>query len=234
MNTLATLLLAGTAYATRQNVVLDSTRPSDYDSATNSCTSSQKRYLQDALDIVFPMAQDSVATTKFNTSVFTKWFGEDPADHADSDSDTLSRMVDATAMLDRMDDSWDPVCCNSGNSGTCWACSAGTLAFVTSYSWSDGTKQSVTWVRTCPDFWAMGNDMKLTAGFVLYHELIHMVSGAGDGYGAYSKSAGVKLAADDSSVARLQANNYMLYAMQNSMSPYDYANATTSWGNSVF
>ena len=99
MNTLATLLIAGTATAMRQNVVLDNTRPSDYDSNTNSCTSSQKRYLQDALDIVFPLAQDSVATTKFNTDAYLKWFGKVPSDHPDSDADTLARMVDATNML---------------------------------------------------------------------------------------------------------------------------------------
>ena len=62
---------------------------------------------------------------------------------------------------------------------------------------------------------------------------MHMTSAAGDGYGNYSKSAGVNLAASEPAVARLQANNYMLYAMQNSMTPYDYATATTSWGGSV-
>lgn len=57
----------------------------------------------------------------------------------------------------------------------------------------------------------------------MYHELVHVVSTAGDGYGNYSKSAGVNLAANEPDIARLQANNYMLYAMQNSMTPYEYA-----------
>jgi hypothetical protein len=74
----------------------------------------------------------------------------------------------------------------------------------------------------------------MAAGFVLYHELVHVTSTAGDGYGNYSKSAGVNLAANEPDIARLQANNYMLYAMQNSMTPYEYAQATTSWGTSVF
>merc|ERR1712167_208094 len=44
-----------------------------------------------------------------------------------------------------------------------------------------------------------------------------------------------QLAYDEPDKARLTANNYMLYAMQNSLSPYDYAMATTSsWGTSVF
>lgn len=144
-------------------------------------------------------------------------------------------MVDATAMMGKMNDTWNPVCCNSGASGTCFACSSGVLAFVTSYTYpGSAVKQSITWVRTCPDFWTFGESAKLTAGFVLYHELVHINSGAGDGYGNYSKISGVKLALTDPSTARLQANNYMLYAMQNSMKPYDYAIATTSWGNSVF
>jgi hypothetical protein len=95
-------------------------------------------------------------------------------------------------------------------------------------------KTSITWVHTCGQFWSFTDDQKISAGFVLYHELIHMVSTAGDGYGNYSKSAGVNLAANEPDVARQQANNYMLYAMQNSMSPYDYATASTSWGGSVF
>jgi len=61
-----------------------------------------------------------------------------------------------------------------------------------------------------------------------------MVSTAGDGYGNYSKSAGVNLAYNEPDIARLQANNYMLYAMQNSMGAYEYAQASTSWGGSVF
>jgi hypothetical protein len=43
----------------------------------------------------------------------------------------------------------------------------------------------------CPDFWKFTDDEQLTAGFVLYHELIHIVSTAGDGYGGYSKNNGV-------------------------------------------
>lgn len=60
-----------------------------------------------------------------------------------------------------------------------------------------------------------------------------MTSFVGDGYGSYSKSGGVTLAANEPAKARMQANNYMLYAMQNSMSPYNYAKESTSWGNSV-
>jgi len=144
-------------------------------------------------------------------------------------------MRDASDMMDKMETSWDPVCCNNGTSGTCFACGDSTLAFVTSYSYrNDDTKYSNTWVRTCPNFWKFSDDDKISAGFVMYHELVHMVSTAGDGYGNYSKSAGVNLAYNEPDIARLQANNYMLYAMQNSMAPYEYAMASTSWGASVF
>jgi len=91
-----------------------------------------------------------------------------------------------------MEEMWDPICCNDGSSGSCWACSDGTLAFVTSYTYNrSDTKYSTTWVRMCPDFWKFTDDEQLTAGFVLYHELIHIVSTAGDGYGGYSKNNGV-------------------------------------------
>lgn len=109
------------------------------------------------------------------------------------------------------------------------------MAYVTSYGYrGDDTKYSSTWVRYCPDFWEFTEEHKLTAGFVSYHELVHMVSSASDGYGNYSKSAGVNLAHNEPDIARLQANNYMLYAMQNTLKPYDYATASTSWGGSVF
>lgn len=144
-------------------------------------------------------------------------------------------MISGTDFMNKFQDAWDPICCNNGTSGSCYACGNTTLAFVTSYSYQgNDTKFSTTWVRTCPNFWAFTNDQKVSAGFVLYHELMHMTSGAGDGYGNYSKSAGVKLALSQPDVARLQANNYMLYAMQNSMKPYDYAMASSSWGGSVF
>lgn len=60
-----------------------------------------------------------------------------------------------------------------------------------------------------------------------------MTSGAEDGDVGYSKSAAVKLARFEPEKARFTANNYMLYAMQNSMSPYQYAKRTGSWGGSV-
>ena len=108
------------------------------------------------------------------------------------------------------------------------------MAFVTAYSYPNSDiKYSGTWVRTCPDFWKFTNAEKTTAGFVLYHELVHVVSTVGDGYGGYSKSSGVQLAYDEPIKARLTANNYMLYAMQNSMTPYNYAAATSDWGGSV-
>ena len=57
-----------------------------------------------------------------------------------------------------------------------------------------------TWVRICPDFWK--NESPTTRGFVLYHELVHMASSAGD-YGGYSKSDGARLADKTPDVARL-------------------------------
>jgi Zn-dependent peptidase ImmA (M78 family) len=123
-------------------------------------------------------------------------------------------MVRASNWMLEMENTWDPICCNAGKSGACFACNQGMLAFVTAYSYPNSDiKYSGTWVRTCPDFWKFTNAEKATAGFVLYHELVHVVSTVGDGYGGYSKSSGVQLAYDEPIKARLTANNYMLYAM---------------------
>ena len=66
-----------------------------------------------------------------------------------------------------------------------------------------GGSTNSTWVRLCPLWWTLGPEDALTAGFVVYHELVHMVSTVGDGYGGYSKSAGVELAVEEPAKARL-------------------------------
>jgi hypothetical protein len=56
-----------------------------------------------------------------------------------------------------------------------------------------------------------------------------MTSSVGD-YGGYSKSDGARLAEKDPETARKTANNYMLYAMQNSMTSYGWASNSYNWG----
>jgi hypothetical protein len=218
--------------AAMPTVVYDTERPSDFDAGTNTCSDSQMNYLRDAMDLAGSNSMHALLNTDFTSDVFNKWFG---VGVNEPDSNVQHIMKKASDMMPKMSVSWDPICCNNGTSGSCFACGDSTLAFVTSYSYGgDDTKYSITWVRTCPNFWKFTEDEKISAGFVMYHELVHMVSTASDGYGNYSKSAGVNLAASEPDIARLQANNYMLYAMQNSMSPYDYAMSSTSWGGSVF
>lgn len=48
-------------------------------------------------------------------------------------------------------------------------------------------------------------------GWVIYHELIHMVSHVADSQRGYAKAPLVELAANEPELARNSANNYMLY-----------------------
>jgi hypothetical protein len=58
----------------------------------------------------------------------------------------------------------------------------------------------------------MANPSLLEVGFILYHELIHVVSFVIDADVGYGKGPLVDLAGSNPSLARMSANNYMLYS----------------------
>jgi len=150
MNTFASLTIDESDMAAPV-VVYDSTRPSDFDPQTNSCSGAQKKYLRDAVAQAGPNSISSLLNTDVSSDVYVKWFGKGVTQ---KDSDVITIMRNASDMMDKMENLWDPVCCNNGTSGTCFACGDSTLAFVTSYSYrNDDTKYSNTWVRFCPNFW---------------------------------------------------------------------------------
>lgn len=136
--------------------------------------------------MAYPYTKHSTTNTDFNSEIYKKWFGT--VSDSTSNNDVLSRMSDATDMMALYEKDWQSLCCYD-TSGSCGGCSLNTMAYVTSYSYNSGpkkgTKYSSTWVRACK---LLAKSEPMTIGFVYYHELIHMVSGAGDGYGGYSKS----------------------------------------------
>lgn len=90
---------------------------------------------------------------------------------------------------------------------------------------------NTTWMRLCPALMAKSD--LLEVGFILYHELIHMVSHVGDADVGYAKESLVYLAATNAEAARLSANNYMLYSAQNGLSYQMYADVSGGWGGMV-
>lgn len=70
----------------------------------------------------------------------------------------------------------------------------------------------------------------MEVGFILYHELIHMVSQAGDADVGYAKESLVNLANSNAEAARMSANNYMLYVAQNGLSYANYSAISGGWG----
>lgn len=108
------------------------------------------------------------------------------------------------------------------------------MAFVTHwyYVGSNDMHYNSTWMRLCPSLMASQDPMEV--GFVIYHELIHMVSWVSDSDLGYSKGALVGLADSYPAEARQSANNYMLYAAQNGLSYDDYASVSSSWGSNHF
>jgi hypothetical protein len=73
----------------------------------------------------------------------------------------------------------------------------------------------------------------MEVGFIIFHELIHIVSIVVDADVGYGKGPLVDLATTRPEVARVSANNYMLYTAQNGLSYRDYTEISTGWGLNV-
>jgi hypothetical protein len=127
---------------------------------------------------------------------------------------------------------WTPLCCKLPV-GACASCRGATLAYVSKYYNNSSVDDLVnsTFIRMCPSLLEEEDDTQI--GLALFHELIHMVSGVGDVDGTYEKLSSVVLAENAPETARLNANNYMLYAAQNGLSLNDYDKFTDAWGTHV-
>lgn len=165
-----------------------------------------------------------------NEFLFKKWFGESTR----SDDDVREILTDTTNVMTQMGSFWNPLCCDD-NSGACDTCvpGTGTQAFVTSWWYTNDPSYTynVTWVRVCA---AMYDSPEIEVGFIMFHELVHVVSQVGDSSLGYGKGPLVGLAAQSPEAARASANNYMLYAAQNGLSFEDYDALSNSWGANSF
>jgi len=164
-----------------------------------------------------------------NDALWTKWFGQPTSENPDYKVD--DRMKDG---LKRMDDrDWQPLCCPvSGGDEHCKSCTktgSRTMAYVNLYRYNN-TKYTWNRITLCADTFS---ETDMTFGFTLFHEAVHMISNAGDGNGGYSKKNLVGLALNKPDLARLTANSYMLYTMQNSLTDADYEKTSDAWGTSL-
>jgi hypothetical protein len=73
----------------------------------------------------------------------------------------------------------------------------------------------------------------MEVGFIMFHELIHIVSIVVDADVGYGKGPLVDLAEANPELARVSANNYMLYAAQNGLSYREYTEISNGWGLNV-
>jgi hypothetical protein len=175
--------------------------------ASNSdCSAAELSFVDAAVDAVIVAIEYSLANE--NEELFTKWFGTSTAQ---SDVAVRSRMNEATYVMRQRGEAWNPMCCKSGNGACGPSCSVpNVMAWVDSKSWDNfETSENSTRVRLCPAL--MAKPDPLIVGFILYHELIHMVSQVGDADIGYARDSLVNLASDNAEAARLSANNYMLY-----------------------
>lgn len=116
------------------------------------------------------------ANEKWDPRLFTKWFGQSTAE---SDKNVKIRFQKAMAMMFEKKKKWKVLCCKEPK-GACTACKGKVLAYVSSFRRrGSDLKYSSTKIRVCPlSFEQPLKDKEL--GLTIFHELMHMSSGAGD------------------------------------------------------
>jgi hypothetical protein len=106
------------------------------------------------------------------------------------------------------------VCCRKSRRGRCRSCSGTTLAYVMVGSNGTNTRFSYTDIKICPRALEMNRGYgkkHLRLGFTMFHELMHLTSGASD-YG-YGLDQGKRMAENRPKTARMNAQAYMYFAM---------------------
>lgn len=107
---------------------------------------------------------------------------------------------------------WKVLCCKKAE-GICKGCKNKVLAYV--LNWIPSNQKNFRYkevhFRMCPLAFQKKSKPDEKMGWTILHELIHMSSGAGDE--GYSKKQTVALGKNDPELARLNAQNYMYYAM---------------------
>lgn len=223
-------------FAEKRNTITYTTAKPDGELVPGTCTQAQKNKIKAGIAAAGIIVKNSL---HLDQEYVTKWFGQPTAD--EPNSDVLGRMRDGYAKMTAQD--WKPVCCPPSGAvhGDCYsACGGGqsdatnTLAYVQSRSYVGQSDKETQYnqINYCASAFEM-TDVQI--GITTYHESIHMVSGAGDGTGDYSKTALVALAKSNPALARRTANSYTMYAAQvgtgDDWATYDQI--TSPWGGSV-
>jgi hypothetical protein len=200
----------------------------DHISGMGKCSSSQLSKLKRSIADAAPFIKKAVDNR--DNAAWTKWFGA--ATSQQTDADVQTRLNDGYKQVTSND--WEPRCCAaSGSTDQECAnnCKGQTQAFVQSYKYQGSDKEyQYNQIQFCASVFST-TDVQL--GLIAFHESVHMVSAAGDGYGAYGKKSLIKLAKTEPDKARLTANSYMLYAAQAGMNHAQYDSATALWGGSM-
>jgi hypothetical protein len=163
-----------------------------------------------------------------------KWFGVSTA-HEDENvklrfKRAMDMMFEYGAGKKRQ---WSMMCCRS-NQGACDVCEEGsnTVAYVTSKKFTNSDRKiSNTNIRFCPWAWKINEGAasisgkgKLALGMTMFHELMHIVSNAGDK--GYEKIECINNAISDPINARQNAAAYVYYAQEAGMTRKNYLAAT--------
>merc|ERR1711865_1077519 len=197
-------------------------------SGMGKCSSSQVSKLKRGIDQAAPFIKKAIDNR--DTAAWTKWFGA--ATSQQTNADVQTRLNDGYKQVTSSD--WEPRCCacqGSTDQECANNCKGNTMAFVQSYKYQGSDKEyQYNQIQFCASVFST-TDVQL--GLIAFHESVHMVSAAGDGYGAYGKKSLIKLAASEPDKARLTANSYMLYAAQAGMNHAQYDSATSLWGGSM-
>jgi hypothetical protein len=208
--------------AARREKVYDHSEPDGYNEYRATCTASDNSMIQRSISTVKPILEQAIYNR--DDQLWDKWFGVNSPGR--TDEDVMSIMVEALEMFDNSN-GWTPLCCHEDR-GPCDC--GGAIAYVMSGvygDWETGTLSESTWMRLCPTMLDSSNEEEF--GLVIYHELIHMVSYAGDADGGYNKLGAHRLAQISPDVARLSADNYTMYVAQNGMSYEHYTMFTQNW-----
>jgi len=200
----------------------------------NKCSASQTSTINKAINTY--KGPLNYAMKNKNQKNWNLYFGKPTQQKTDADvQGILSDAQKYYGMFNKAG-GWTAECCGTSvhSSEECATCvkNPSTLAFAMSATYSDGTKLSYKKIKICAN--AM-NEEPMTLGLTLFHELIHMVSGAKDNGGSlndYMKTTMVQVARNDPTAARSTANNFAMYITKSGMTHAKFDKYTAGWGRS--
>jgi len=223
---------ASVLYRTKVKFTTDTVRT--HHANDNKCSASQTSTIDKAITAFSgPL---SYAMNNKNQKNWNLYFGKPTQQKTDADVEGILSDAQKYYGMFNKAGGWTAECCGTSvhSSEECATCirNPNTLAFAMSSTYSDGTKLSYKKIKICAN--AM-NEEPMTLGLTLFHELIHMVSGATDNGGslnAYMKTSMVQVAKNNPTAARSTANNFAMYITKSGMTHANFDKYTAGWGRS--